>query len=56
MISNQKIMRLGEKKRFIFLKIQNGFRRINMNPLFKTLQIPTEAMKTVCPIHQIPVM
>ena len=27
-----------------------------MNPLFKTLQIPTEATKTVCPIHQIPVM
>ena len=27
-----------------------------MNPLFKTLQIPTEATKTVCPIHQISVM
>ena len=27
-----------------------------MNPLFITLQIPTEATKTVCPIHQIPVM
>lgn len=27
-----------------------------MNPLFKTFQISIEATKTVCPIHQMPVM